>query len=148
MTLVRFKQPQNDLFPSLSRVFEDFTSSSWFDSPARTSSPAVNVKETEKSFELEVAAPGLKKEDFNIALDEDILKISAERKTETTEGQEGERYSRREFSYQSFARSFSLPETVNKEAIAASYNDGVLSIVLPKVEVEEEHKVARRIEIA
>ncbi|MEM6299955.1 MAG: Hsp20/alpha crystallin family protein [Bacteroidota bacterium] len=148
MTLVRFKQPQNDFFPSLSRVFEDFTSSNWFDSPARTSSPAVNVKETEKSFELEVAAPGLKKEDFNISLDEDILKISAERKTETTEDKEDERYSRREFSYQSFARSFSLPETVNKESIAASYNEGVLSITLPKVEIKEEPKVERTIEIA
>ena len=91
----------------------------------------VNIKETENNFLVELMAPGFKKEEFNIELDNDILTISNEVKTENTEGEEG-KFTRKEFSYTSFKRSFTLPETVNQESIEAQYEDGILKIMLPK----------------
>lgn len=93
----------------------------------------VNIKETENNFIVELMAPGLKKEDFNIELDNDLLMISSEIKTEKTEGEEG-KFTRKEFSFSSFKRSFTLPETVNQEAITASYDNGILKLTLPKKE--------------
>lgn len=141
MTLMKFNRSHDDFFPSLSRMFEDFAPVS------RTSMPAVNVKETEEAFEVELAAPGLKKDDFEISLDDNVLQISAEKEVKHEEGDESTRYSRREFSYQSFARSFTLPETVNQEEIAANYEDGVLKIKLPKLD-EAQVKQARTIAIS
>lgn len=141
MTLVKFNRSHDDFFPSLSRFFDDFAPT-----VSRTSMPAVNIKETENSFQVELAAPGLDKADFQISIDENVLKISAEKQSKHEEEEEG-RYSRREFSYQSFARSFTLPDTVDQEAIAANYKEGVLSIRLPK-RAEEEVKASRTIEIS
>ncbi len=93
----------------------------------------VNIKETENNFLVELMAPGLKKEDFNVELDNDLLTISSEVKTEKTEGEEG-KFTRKEFSFSSFKRSFTLPETVNQEAITASYDNGILKLTLPKKE--------------
>ena len=93
----------------------------------------VNIKETENNFLVELMAPGLKKEDFNIELNNDLLTISSEVKTEKTEGEEG-KFTRKEFSFSSFKRSFTLPETVNQEAITASYDNGILKLTLPKKE--------------
>lgn len=107
--------------------------------------PPVNVKENEKDFELELAAPGRKKEDFNVEIDNGLMTISAEQKSEDTRSDEN--YTRREFSYTSFKRSFSLPKTVNADQINASYEDGVLKFVLPKRE-EALPKPKRLIEIA
>lgn len=109
-----------------------------------TNVPAVNIKETDTSFGIELAAPGKKKEDFNIEIDHNVLTISSEEKTEKEET-EG-KYTRKEFSYSSFRRAFTLPETVNTENIKASYENGVLHVALPKRE-EALSKPKRLIEI-
>ena len=100
----------------------------------RSQLPAVNICEDEKSYQVEVVAPGIKKDAFKINMDDDLLTISAEQKQETNEGGEDKHYSRREYSYSSFTRSFQLPENVQGEAINARYEDGVLKITIPKAE--------------
>ncbi len=99
-----------------------------------TNVPAVNIKETDLSFGIELAAPGKKKEDFNIEIDHNVLTISSEEKNEKEEKDNDGKYTRKEFSYSSFRRSFTLPETVNSDAIQANYETGVLHLVLPKRE--------------
>jgi len=106
--------------------------------------PAVNIRENNDGFMVEVAAPGMKKEDFKIELDNNLLVISSE-KQENNEEKKGE-FTRREFSYQSFQRSFTLPKSVEETQIAASYADGVLNIRIPKRE-ESKAKPKRMIEI-
>ena len=96
--------------------------------------PAVNIKETDTAFGLELAAPGKTKEDFIIEIDHNVLTISSETKNETEQTENNGRYTRREFSYTSFRRAFTLPETVNTDAINAVYENGVLLITLPKKE--------------
>jgi HSP20 family protein len=96
------------------------------------SAPAVNIKEDDASFTIEMAAPGKKKEDFSVSLDKSILTISSEKKEEKEEKQE--KYTRREYSYTAFKRSFTLPETVSQDEISASYVDGILNVVIPKKE--------------
>lgn len=110
-----------------------------------TTIPAVNIKESETDFKLELFAPGLKKEDFNIEIDQRTLSISSEKQTETEEN--NEKYSRKEFSCSSFKRTFNLPETVNFDAIEANYESGILNLCLPKRE-EALPKPKRLIEIA
>lgn len=111
-----------------------------------TSLPAVNVKENENEFLIEVAAPGLKKEDFKVNYDNGHLTISSEKKNEVEE-KKGEKITRREFSYQSFQRSFTISENVvNAEKIVASYDNGILHITLPKRE-EVKPKPAKQIKI-
>lgn len=107
--------------------------------------PAVNIKDNEKDFELELAVPGRKKSDFNIEIDKDVLTISSEIKHEN-EVQE-ENYTRREFGFTSFKRAFTLPETVDKDKIEANYEDGLLKFVLPKKE-EALPKPKRMIELS
>ncbi|MAY83040.1 MAG: heat-shock protein Hsp20 [Flavobacteriales bacterium] len=133
MTLVKFK----DNFPSF---LDEFFGGDIFDSMQRTSSignslPAVNIKQTESGFHLELAAPGKKKEDFKIELDNNVLSISSENKFEKNENEE--KYTRREFSYSSFRRTFTLPDSVDAEGISASYNEGVLNIDIPKMKEEK-----------
>lgn len=94
--------------------------------------PPVNIRETEQAFEVELSAPGKRKEDFNIEVDQDLLTISSEVKTETN--LENGKYSRREFTSSSFKRSFTLPESVKDDEIKASYESGILKISLPKKE--------------
>lgn len=106
--------------------------------------PAVNIRENEKDFELELAIPGQKKEDFNIEVDNNVLTISMESKNEDEVKEEN--YTRKEFSYTSFRRSFTLPKTVNDEKINASYEAGILRFTLPKRE-EALPKPKRLIEI-
>jgi HSP20 family protein len=113
-------------------------------------SPAINIKEGKDNFEIEVAAPGLNKSDFAIRIDEDNdLIICAEKKQEgTTESNENEkRFLRRDFTYSKFEQSLSLPENIDKEAIIAKMEHGVLQIVIPKISEEELKKVQRQIEI-
>ncbi|HLF63575.1 MAG TPA: Hsp20/alpha crystallin family protein [Saprospiraceae bacterium] len=110
-----------------------------------TNVPSVNISEAQNGYQLEIAAPGLSKEDFKISLDKDRLTVSAEKSlgNETTEG----KFTRREFNYSSFSRSFVLPKTVDKEQIAAKYENGVLMLTAPKkAEVVKEEK-SRMIEI-
>jgi HSP20 family protein len=110
----------------------------------RSHSPAVNVIEDEKDYRIEVAVPGVKREDFNIELEKDVLTIS----TEIKEGKEDQmpNYLRREFNFQSFKRSFQLPETIDQENIQASHEAGILKVNLPKHE-ELVEKAMKQIEV-
>lgn len=94
--------------------------------------PAVNIQENEKEYHLELAVPGLKKEDIKVQFDNGLLSIFAEQKHEEEANESN--YTRREFSYQSFKRSFRLPEIINEDAIDAKYEDGVLKVLIPKKE--------------
>lgn len=98
--------------------------------------PAVNISENDKSYSLEVVAPGFQKENFKLKVDDDVLTISAESKSESKEEGKEKEYTRREYSYNSFTRSFRLPENVNDENISAAYKDGILNIELPKTSAE------------
>jgi HSP20 family protein len=125
-----------DYFPS---IFDRFFNNDLMDwnlsnfSSTNTSLPAVNVKETDDEFNIEVAAPGMTKKDFNIHFHNNVLTISSEKEDEKKE--ENGKYSRREFSYQSFQRSFTVAEnTVDSDKITAKYADGILTITLPKRE--------------
>ncbi len=134
----------NVLFPSL---MNEFFKPDWFGGMDNVNYnvPAANVKETESEYLLELAVPGRKKEDFNVEIDNDLLTISSEVKNEDSTVDEG--YTRKEFTFSSFKRVFSLPETVAADKINASYEDGVLKFVLPKKE-EALPKPKRLIEIA
>lgn len=134
MTLLR---RSNNFFPSAPNFFDRFFNDELMDwnnlnhSSTNTSIPAVNVKEDDNKYEIEVAAPGMKKDDFKVKIENDQLMISSERKQEKED--KNENYSRKEFSYQSFQRSFTLPEGhVKVDKIKARYNDGILHIELPK----------------
>ena len=105
---------------------DDFFGSRW----SGTSLPAVNVAEKENEYSIEVAAPGYKKEDFKIKVNNDVLTVSAEAKAENKEGDK--EYTRQEYSYSSFSRSFRLPDNVKDDAIKAKYEDGMLKLNLPK----------------
>lgn len=98
--------------------------------------PASNIKENESEFQIELAVPGKKKEDFTIDVKENLLSISSETKTEKVEKEEN--FTRKEFNYESFKRSFKLPEIANLENISATYLDGILKISIPKKEVKKE----------
>lgn len=115
-------------------------------STTNTTIPAVNIKETGDAFEVDMAAPGMRKEDFKVELDGNQLTISSEFESKN-EMKEGERFTRREFSYQSFQRSFTLPKNVvNIDQIEARYENGVLRLLIPKRE-EARQKPPRMIEI-
>ena len=122
-------------FPSL---FNDFFDTSWM-SKMNTSTPALNVIEDENEYKVEVAAPGMTKDDCRISLsNDDQLTISFEKKTEDSEGSsESKKYLRREFSYSQFQQTFTLPENVDKESISASVDNGVLTIDLHKKSEQE-----------
>ncbi len=111
----------------------------------RTSEPALNIKETNDKFEIELAAPGFSKKDFNVTIDDGCLNISAEKSTSKEEKEDN--YTRQEFSYNAFERSLQLPDTVKEEAIKAAYKDGILSFNLAKKE-EAKKKPSKKIEIA
>lgn len=137
-------------FPSLSNWFDDLFMNdfpSFFSSNFNTgiSLPKVNIKETSDIYVVEMAVPGMKKSDFNINLDDKMLSISTER--EESKEDKDETYTRREFGYSSFKRTFTLPDSVDEGKVNASYNEGILSIHLPKKE-EAKQKPARTIEIS
>lgn len=135
--------------PSLIENFFGRDVNDFFNSnmPAVSNVPAVNVVEHQDGFRIEVAAPGLKKEDFKLNLNHNNLSISAYQETKKEEqDQTNEKYTRREFSYSSFQRTFTLPTSVDADHIQASYADGVLKIEIPKRE-EAKVKPPRQIEI-
>ncbi len=109
-----------------------------FGSKLMSKVPAANFREEEKAFFIELAVPGMKKEDFKVEMDHNTLTISAERTMENEEKEE--HYERKEFNYSSFSRSFTLPEAVNTEKIAANYHDGILQFELPKKPKAKENK--------
>ncbi len=108
--------------------------------------PSVNIKNGQDGFEIDLAAPGLKKEDFKIELEHDVLTISSEVEVEETETDEDECYTCREFSYQSFSRSFTLPKIANTEKIDAKYENGILKVYIPKKD-EAKAKLSKLIKI-
>ena len=115
---------------------------------ANATAPAINVKESDKAYTVEVAAPGMKKEDFNVHInDEGNLIIKMEQKQEKKEEDKNTRYLRREFSYSKFEQTLILPDDVKKDAISAKVEHGVLTVELPKV-IEEKVKVSRQIDVA
>ena len=137
------------LFRSL---FDRFFENELFDwsnrnySNTNTTLPSVNIKESNEDFEVEVAAPGFTRNDFKIELNHDLLTISSEKEIEN-EKKEDQQFSLREFSYQSFSRSFTLPNTADSEKIGAKYENGILRIVIPKKE-EAKPKPPRQITIS
>ncbi|MEZ4773371.1 MAG: Hsp20/alpha crystallin family protein [Bacteroidia bacterium] len=143
MTLVK----RNLFFPTT--LWDDFLRNDWLDTNTGFASPqpAVNIKETDENFSLELAAPGMAKEDFKVNLDNHVLTISSSKENKNEETAEDGTYTRKEFSYSAFSRSFRLPETVNSEKIEAKYTDGVLHLTLPKRE-EAKVKAPKEIEIA
>ena len=132
----------------LPSIFNDFFDNDWMEK-ANATAPAINVIESEKNYKVEVAAPGMTKDDFNIHLgDDNELVISMEKKVENEDkDKENKKYLRREFSYTKFQQSLYLPDKVDKEKISANVSDGVLTIELPKYAPEEKAKVNRVIEI-
>ena len=127
-------------------VFNDLFNTEYMPKMSATA-PAINVKESDKAYTVELAAPGMKKEDFNVHInDEGNLIIKMESKAEKKEEDKNTRYLRREFSYSKFEQTLILPDDVNKEKISAKVEHGVLTVELPKV-VEEKVKVSRQIDV-
>lgn len=127
-------------------VFNDFFDTD-FMTRTKATAPAINVKETEKDYTVEVAAPGMTKDDFNVNIDKDgNLHIHMEAHTEKKEEDKKSHYLRREFAYSKFEQTLLLPEDVKKEAIEAKVNDGVLTVTLPKME-KPAAEAARHIEV-
>ena len=132
MTLLKLKQASGgQAFPAFNNIFDLFDNSihagfrNWVN-------PAANILTTKNGFELQVAAPGLKKDDFKVNVDGDQLTVSAEIKDEINENTE--KYTHREFRFSSFKRTFTMPDNVNTEQISASYDNGVLKLTLPVLE--------------
>lgn len=144
MLLVR----RNNDFDWLNNWFDD----NFFNTPVMaqttTTAPAVNVKEDNKQYVMEVAVPGLKKEQVNMSIDKDgYLTLSIENKNEQKDENKKEHYLRREFSYTSYRQSYALPDNVDADKIEANVADGVLKVVLPKVEKKEEKEDVMHIEV-
>lgn len=132
-------QRNNGLNPLFTDVFDSILNDTFIGDKLVSRAPAVNIAETDNQFQIELAVPGLKKEDFKINLEKNILSVSAEKKAE--DAAEGKKYSKREFSYNSFARTFTLPETVDYANIQAEYTDGILKLNIAK---KEEAKIQTR----
>ncbi|HWW42288.1 MAG TPA: Hsp20/alpha crystallin family protein [Pedobacter sp.] len=129
--------------PGFTDVFDSIFNDTFFADRMVTRVPAANISESADHYHVELAAPGLKKEDFKINLERKVLNISVEQSNESK--QEEKNYAKREYSYNSFVRSFTLPESADENGIQATYNDGVLAINIPKR--EEAKTVSRQIEI-
>jgi len=138
MTLTKLSNPKNrSMDPWMNNVFETLFSEPFLETRLINKVPAVNISESKTGYRIELAAPGLKKGDFKINLEKDILSVSAEQKEDKSENSdEKKRFSKREFNFQSFTRSFNIPESINTTDIQASYEDGILSINLIKKEEE------------
>ncbi len=144
MTLIRYQNQLPNLFDRFFNSELDSWNRNNF-SDTNTTLPSVNITENTDAFEVEVAAPGFEKSDFNIELNNDLLTISSEKKI-NEEVKDDEKISRQEFSYQSFTRSFTLPELVEGDKISAHYKNGILSLTIPKKE-EAKPKPIKQIKI-
>lgn len=142
MTMMRWNpdSPLSDLFDNL---FGDRTNER-MERKSYDCAPSTNVLEKNDSFELQLALPGVKKQDIKIDLEKNILSISSEKKADEASG-DGTKYSRKEFVYGTFCRSFTLPETIDIEKIKADMADGILKVVLPK---KQEAKISKEIKIS
>ena len=131
----------------LPNVLNDLFDNDWM-IKANSTAPAINVIESEKDYRVEVAAPGMTKDDFNIRIDEnDNLVVSMEKKDEKNEDKKEGRYLRREFSYSKFQQTMVLPENAEKDKIEAKVEHGVLNIIIPKMSEEAAKKAEKIIEI-
>jgi len=140
MTLVKWNNKTNNaLLPGFNDVFESIFNDTFFNDRMVTRVPAVNISETENNYHVELAAPGLKKDDFKLNLERNQLTISVEQSAEHEDNHKN--YSKREYSYSSFVRSFTLPDSADDNKIDATYTDGVLRIDIAK---REEAKTVRR----
>ena len=141
MLPVMFKE---SWFPT---VFEDFLNTD-FMPRANTTAPAVNVKEDEKAYTMELATPGIKKEYCRVGINEDgNLTIAIENKMEHKEENKKHHYLRREFSYSNYQQNYTLPDDVERDKISAKVENGILTVTLPKI-VKEEKKFAKAIEVS
>ena len=144
--------PVVNTLPVMNTLLDDFFSKDIFDWTDRnftalgSNLPSVNLKETENQLEVELAAPGLKKEDFKVEIENNTLLISSEKQEEKEESRKKDNYIRKEFSYQSFYRSFYLPEYVDESKIEANYKDGILHVTIAKKEGSKK-KTAKTIAI-
>jgi HSP20 family protein len=130
MTLVKFNNRTRNTAPYFNNVFDSLFSEALNKNLTVNKIPGVNILETEADYKIELAVPGLTKEDFQINLKKDTLSVWAEKKT--TEVEAGKDYTRKEFDYYSFARSFVLPESVDGDKITAEYTNGILNITIGK----------------
>ena len=138
MTLVKYNpfKPYRPI--AVNSLIDDFfgrSLSDYLGAEFTSQTPSVNIVEKETAYDIEVAAPGLAKEDFNIEIDNDALTISASRENSTTEENKEGKYTRREFNYSAFKRSFHLSDEIDRDAIEAHYANGVLTVVLNKKEI-------------
>ncbi len=135
MALVKFTNGQrNSLRSPYTDVFGSFFNPDPFFAGGYSKVPAVNIAESENEFQIELAAPGLRKDLFKINVEDDQLIVSSEQKTGSVDGGEDKKYTRKEYSYASFRRTFNLPETADQSKIEAQYTDGVLLITVGKKE--------------
>ena len=131
----------------LPEIFNDFFANAWM-TRTNATAPAINVIEDEKDYKVEVAAPGMNKEDFKINVtDDNYLVLTMEKKNESKDEDKKRKYLRREFSYHKFEQSLALPEDVNKDDINATVHDGILTIEIPKVQITEKRPAVKQIEI-
>lgn len=146
MTLVKFNPAYSNSFNALIENFFGRTMDELFDSMANQyTMPAVNIYEAGNAYKVEVAAPGLKKENFNIEVNNNVLTIQYKQMEENKTSDEQNRFYKREFRFANFRRSFTLPKNVNLEGIQASYTDGILTVEVPK---KEEAKNTNAITVA
>lgn len=132
MSLIKSKK-NGDLLPSLLTDFfetDRFIGPKWLEREFEQNIPSANIKENGKEFNIEIAVPGFNKSDFKVNVENNILTVSAEKEEEKKE--EGEHFTRKEFSYNSFSRSFTLPKSVNEDKVEAKYLDGILKLNIPK----------------
>ena len=131
----------------LPEIFNDFFANDWMTRTSATA-PAINVIENDNDYKVEVAAPGMTREDFRLSVtDDNCLVLTMEKKNESKDEDKKRKYLRREFSYRKFEQSLALPDDVNKEEIKAAVNDGVLTIDIPKVKACEKQPAVKQIEI-
>lgn len=132
----------------LPSIFNEWLGNEWLEPRAHGATPAINVKETKEEYQVEVAAPGMCKEDFNVGINENgDMVITMERKGDMRDENKETHYLRREFSYTKFQQTMILPEDVDRERIVATMERGILCIELPKKPETMEHKTKRQIEI-
>jgi len=145
MSLIKFNNGNNSksLTPGFNDIFETMFNDSFLSDRMISRVPAVNICETQDHYLIEMAAPGLNKEDFNIKLDKNLLTVSVEQKKESNT--QDRQYNKREFSYSSFVRSFALPDSADDAQIEASYTNGMLNIHVAKK--DEAKQIVRQIEI-
>lgn len=136
------------LFPSFFNEFNNLFNDEWLNTSNRHSVPAINVSEDEKEYKIEIAAPGTTREDFNLSVNNGLLSIKMEKKSDNKEeNKDSKKYIRREFNYYKFEQRFSLPEDIDENNIEAQMTNGILCINLPKHNIETEEPKTKYIDI-